>query len=171
LSEAAFRSKNDDVLSKAIRDAASKTNLLSQFELIRIGNAIKTTKGKSSVVGAIRSVMYAADFDKALAGAVATLRPFELAKWPVLTYFPYLRFPERHMFLKPEVTRDCADRMGIDLEYDSTPNAATYRQLLALTEALRTALRPLRPRDNIDIQSAIWVLGDDEYRSRLASLK
>jgi len=35
-----------------------------------------------------------------------------------------------------------------------------------LAEVVRKNLRDLRPRDMIDLQSFIWVLGSDEYEER-----
>ena len=70
----------------------------------------------------------------------------------------------RHMFLKPTVTADFADRVGHDFHhrYTAEPNADTYLALLDLVEKTRAAIAELKPRDNIDIRSFIWVVG--EYR-------
>jgi hypothetical protein len=40
------------------------------------------------------------------------LKPHDSAKWTVATYLPFLWQPEKHMFLKPEVTKDFAARVG-----------------------------------------------------------
>lgn len=168
LTEQQLRDGDRAESAQLVREAASKTNLLASFELIKLNDAIKSTAGQVAVVDAAGALLYGPDFDRALAAAATSLRSFELAKWPILTYLPYLRFPERHMFLKPQVTNDCADRLGFDLEYEPTPNARTYARLLAMAAELRAALKELKPNDNIDIQSAIWALGDEEYRRSLA---
>jgi hypothetical protein len=36
--------------------------------------------------------------------------------------------------------------------------------VLEFARAVRHDLRDLRPRDMIDVQSFLWVLGSDEYR-------
>jgi hypothetical protein len=38
--------------------------------------------------------------------------------WPVATILPYLADPSRFMLLKPEVTRQAAERYPFDLMYD-----------------------------------------------------
>lgn len=44
-----------------------------------------------------------------------------------------------------------------------TPRWATYAGVLDLARTVRADLADLRPRDQIDIQSFLWVLGSDEY--------
>jgi hypothetical protein len=68
------------------------------------------------------------------------------------------------MFLKPTVTADFADRVGHEFHhrYNPEPNPDTYTSLLDLVATTRKAILSLEPRDNLDIQSFIWVVG--EYR-------
>lgn len=42
----------------------------------------------------------------------AALHAGRVATWPVATYLPYLWQLDRHNFLKPEVTKTFADRVG-----------------------------------------------------------
>lgn len=71
--------------------------------------------------------------------------------------------PEKHFFLKPNVTKSAAQKYGFDFRYQSKPNWNTYANLLEFAETVRRDLRDLRPCDMIDIQSFIWVQGSDEY--------
>jgi hypothetical protein len=80
--------------------------------------------------------------------------------WPIATILPYLADPTRFMFLKPEVTKQAAERLAFDLNYDSHPNWRTYRKLLMMGDLLMQRLKPLGARDWIDVQSFIWVVGD-----------
>ncbi len=90
------------------------------------------------------------------------LKPHENAKWTVVTYLPYLWRPDHHMFLKPEVTKDFATRVGhfFASQYAAQLDIAVYRSLLDLTSKADDALNSLKPRDQIDIQSFIWIVGD-----------
>ena len=45
----------------------------------------------------------------------------------------------------------------------SRPGWETYASLLEFADVVRRDLREMRPRDLIDIQSFIWVLGSNEY--------
>ena len=97
--------------------------------------------------------------------AVASLprRQTRVLTWPLLTVFGFIAKPERHMFLKPNVTRVAARAYDFDFHYLSKPTWATYASLLTFAEQVRRDQRDLRPRDMIDLQSFIWVQGSDEY--------
>jgi hypothetical protein len=83
--------------------------------------------------------------------------------WPVQTVFGFIARPDRDIFLKPVVTRNAAEAYGFPFEYRSRPSWPTYAGLLGFAEALFRDLQDLRPRDLIDIQSFVWVLGSSEY--------
>ena len=71
--------------------------------------------------------------------------------------------PEEHIFLKPRVTQAAARQYAFDFRYQSRPNWDTYQSLLEFAEQVRRDQRDLKPRDMIDLQGFIWVLGSDEY--------
>ena len=71
--------------------------------------------------------------------------------------------PERHVFLKPNVTRKAAREYGFEFRYCPEPSRETYESLLEFAETVRRDVEDLRPKDMIDIQSFLWVLGSDEY--------
>jgi len=52
---------------------------------------------------------------------------------------------------------------GHPFRYQSIPSRYVYDNLLQFGAALEKSLADLQPRDMIDIQSFIWVLGSDEY--------
>jgi hypothetical protein len=88
--------------------------------------------------------------------------------WPVLTVFPFLADPTRHLYVKPTVTMTAAARWGFPFRYSSAPQYATYRSALdfaaRIAEDLNAARFPGgRGRDLIDRQSFIWVAGSSEY--------
>ena len=65
------------------------------------------------------------------------------------------------MFLEPEVTRALAARVGHFFHdtYDAAPGAQTYADLLDRATWTRKQIAALSPRDNIDVQCFIWVVG------------
>jgi hypothetical protein len=83
--------------------------------------------------------------------------------WPVVTVFGFLAQPQVHLYLKPTVTRNAAGQYGIDFGYISRPSSAVYWRLLQFAARVSNDLQVLRPRDMIDVQSFILVLGSDEY--------
>jgi hypothetical protein len=61
------------------------------------------------------------------------------------------------------VSRIAAGAYGFDFRYDSRPAWHTYASLRAFAETVRRDQSDLRPRDMIDLQGFIRVLGSDEY--------
>ena len=92
-------------------------------------------------------------------------RQTRVLTWPLVTVFGFIAQPERHIFLKPNVTRVAAREYEYDFEYRSRPNWETYTSLLRFAETVREDNRDLRPRDMIDLQSFLWVQGSDEYET------
>jgi len=83
--------------------------------------------------------------------------------WPVVTVFGFIAQPDKHIFLKPNTTKEAARKIGLPFDYVSRPNWRTYLSYLTLADTLRKAIRHMRPRDMIDLQSFLWVQGSDEY--------
>ena len=83
--------------------------------------------------------------------------------WPILTVFGFIARPRVHAFLKPVAMQRAAQAYGFDLAYSSTPNWDTYSSFLDLCRVVKSDLADLEPRDQIDIQSFLWVQGSEEY--------
>lgn len=66
------------------------------------------------------------------------------------------------MFLKPEATTDFASRVGHRFanEYGPQLDISVYESLLDLAGKTSAELVDLNPRDRIDVQSFIWVVGN-----------
>jgi hypothetical protein len=99
--------------------------------------------------------------DATLRAVEAVLQPHGAAKWMIVTYLPFLWQPIGNMFLKPAVMKDYANRIGhrFALDYEPTLDFAVYESLLDLAASTEREIVKLRPRDRIDIQSFIWVVG------------
>jgi hypothetical protein len=147
-----------------------RTNLLYSFEKIALRDALRTPAGARRFAVALGDLLSgrgdeAERFDRWCAElARLPQRGKRVLTWPVATVFPFLALPERHVFLKPMVTRRAAEAYGFPFEYQPRPAwNPTYASLLALAATVRRDLRDLRPRDMIDVQSFLWVQGSDEY--------
>lgn len=101
------------------------------------------------------------NFSQSLSEMAELIRPYGRASWPLVTILPFLLNPERHMFLKPKVTKDYADRVGHDFTqtYSSEITSETYASLLELVKWTEVRIADLKPKDGIDVQSFIWVVG------------
>jgi hypothetical protein len=147
----------------------SRTNLLFSFEKMALRDAVKSDRGARSFVSALREVLHGSGnlsrrFDRwcnALAGLPR--RQTRVLTWPVATVFPFLAEPGKHFFLKPRVTQRAFAAYGLPFDYVSKPGGAAYAHLLSLVAEVRRDLADLEPRDQIDLQSFLWVLGSDEY--------
>ena len=157
-----------EIGSEAIR-IESRTNLLFSFEKMAIRDALKSKRGARAFAEGLYALLYGpgnlqAKFSR-WCEVVAGLprKQSRVLTWPVATVFGFIAQPDTHIFLKPTVTRLAAREYGFDFRYRSGPSWETYSSLLAFARQIGNDLRDLRPRDFIDIQSFIWVLGSDEY--------
>ncbi len=157
-----------EIGSEAIR-IESRTNLLFSFEKMAIRDALKSKRGARAFAEGLYALLYGsgnlqAKFSR-WCEVVAGLprKQSRVLTWPVATVFGFIAQPDAHIFLKPTVTRLAAREYGFDFRYRSGPSWETYSSLLAFARQIGNDLRDLRPRDFIDIQSFIWVLGSDEY--------
>ena len=132
------------------------TNLVFPRETISLKNGLKDEGNARLFAESLRALLYGdADAGTRFAAYCDTLSALGAAKWPLATYFPFVAFPEREMFLKPTVTRKVAEMLGFELNYSVEPNWLTYSKLLELSRHIFDSLAELRPRDMFDIQSFI----------------
>ena len=143
---------------EAVLSVFRATNLLSPFEKARLQAVLRESAADAFVRAAARFAI--GDMKSALLEMERALKPYDSAKWTVVTYLPFLWRPEAHMFLKPEVTKDFAARVGhrFASDYDSGLDLGIYESLLDLVEQTLGQLAELQPRDRIDVQSFIWVV-------------
>ncbi|MEO8432595.1 MAG: hypothetical protein ABI592_13870 [Acidobacteriota bacterium] len=157
-----------EIASTAVR-IESRTNLLFSFEKMAVRDAVKEAEGARLFAEGLHDFLHGRGSEERRferwCETVGSLprRQTRVLTWPVATVFGFLAAPDRHIFLKPNVTRAAAERYGYDFLYRSRPGWATYASLLDFAETIRRDQRDLEPRDLIDIQSFIWVQGSDEY--------
>lgn len=173
LNQAAYRSKLSngkflEIGAEAV-SIESRTNLLFSFEKMAIRDALKTEHGAQAFAEGLYALLYSPGSPQGKfnlwCDVVASLprKQSRVLTWPLATVFGFIAQPQRHIFLKPTVTRRAATQFGFDFHYRSRPSWETYSNLLLFAREIDHDLRDLRPRDLIDIQSFIWVLGSDEY--------
>ncbi len=157
-----------EVAAHAVR-IESRTNLLFSFEKMALRDAVKSSAGAKLFSEALYRFLHgpgrAEDRFEGWCAAVAQLprRQTRVLTWPLVTVWGFIAQPQKHIFLKPNVTRRAAHAYGYPFAYASGPSWPVYRSLLEFADKIRTDNRDLRPRDMIDLQSFIWVQGSDEY--------
>ncbi|MEA3077287.1 MAG: hypothetical protein QOF60_2195 [Actinomycetota bacterium] len=169
-----FRSKLDDgghaeIAATAVRIESSRA-LLFSFEKMALRDAVvRSDKGARLFADGLYDWLWGPGSEEERferwVEVVASLprRQTRVATWPVITVFGFIARPRVHCYLKPLATKRAAGAYGFDLSYSSRPSWSTYSSLLALCRTVRADLADLRPRDQIDVQSFLWVQGSDEY--------
>jgi hypothetical protein len=157
-----------EIAARAVR-LESKTNLLFSFEKMALRDAVKSPAGSRTFAEGLYDVLHGpGSTEKRFARwceAVGSLprRQTRVLTWPVVTVFGFFAQPAEHIYLKPKAMRRAAELYGFDFQYQSRPSWEAYGGLLEFAEVIRHDLRDLRPRDMIDLQSFMWVVGSDEY--------
>ena len=157
-----------EIASEAIR-VESRTNLLFSFEKMALRDAVREREGAETFSRGLYDILFsgaspAKRFDR-WCGAIESLprKQTRVLTHPAVTVFPFIAQPERHIFLKPNVTRKAAAEYGFDFRYKSKPGWDTYSSLLEFAQVIKSDLARMKPRDMIDVQSFIWVIGSEEY--------
>jgi hypothetical protein len=150
----------------------SRTNLLFSFEKMALRDAVKTPAGARLFATELYGFLYGPGspqrrFRDWLQALAELPQPgSRVLTWPVATVFGFIARPDRHLFLKPRVTRRAAQAYGSALPYASAPSWPLYQELLTFAAVIRRDLdrKPgFKARDMIDLQSFIWVQGAAEY--------
>ena len=145
---------------EAVLSVFRATNLLSPFEKTRLQDVLRGPHADPFIQAAASFAL--GETKSALGKMEKALKPHDSAKWTVITYLPFLWRPEAHMFLKPEVTKDFAARVGHPFAstYEAGLSIDVYDSLLNLVTETERELADLEPRDRIDVQSFIWTVGE-----------
>lgn len=154
--EAAARGEVDP---RAVAAAVSGLDLLQpRFEAPRFLDLLRSPNGGDALVAFARFTLEPTA--RELSAMARVLRPSNL-RWAAATVLPFLWRPDAHFFLKPDITKDFAARVGHPFAHVYAPDLRidVYDCLLDLVAAARHALAPMEPRDGIDLQSFIFVVG------------
>jgi len=158
----------EEIAGTAVR-IESRTNLLFSFEKMALRDAVKRPDGAQAFAEGLYELLHGRASEERRferwCETVAGLprRQTRVLTWPIVTVFGFVAHPDRHIFLKPNVTRVAAREYDFDFQYASRPNWSTYASLLDFAARVLRDQRDLGPRDMIDAQSFIWVQGSDEY--------
>jgi hypothetical protein len=158
----------EEIAKRAVK-IESKTNLLFSFEKMALRDAVNTSQSSRLFAEGLFDLIYGVNslpqrFER-YKNVLATLpvRQTRVLTWPVLTVFGFIADPSQHIYLKPTVTKLAARKYKFDLQYSPKPSWDVYQSLLSFAEQIRRDTAKWKPRDMIDIQSFIWVMGSSEY--------
>ena len=172
--KAGLRAALDDGQHREVAAAATRIEsgraLLFSFEKMALRDAVvRSEEGARQFAEGLYDWLYGpggegARFERWTA-VVRSLprRQTRVATWPVVTVFGSIARPKVHLFVKPLTIKRAAEAYAFGLNYRPAPGWPTYAGVLDLARTVRADLADLGPRDQIDIQSFLWVLGSDEY--------
>ena len=160
----------EEVAARAIRvEQRSRHSMIFSFEKMALRDAVRSRTGARAFAEGLFEFLHGTGsierrFTRWVEVVAALPRKqTRVLTWPLVTVFGFIAQPDRHIFLKPNVTRAAARAYGFDFLYQSRPSWETYASLLDFAALVRRDLADLKPRDMIDIQSFLWVQGSDEY--------
>lgn len=148
----------EDVCSRALR-VIGKTDLVFPSDRMSLSKALKVEPQREVFATALADQLYGdEDAEIRFKRFAGVLEGLGAAKWTLATYFPFIRFPGEHFFLKPTLTQNAALLCRFDLSYRPEPNRATYRRLLAFARLLSEVIGELEPADMFDLQAFVSCL-------------
>jgi len=157
-----------EIAARAVRIESGR-QLLFSFEKMALRDAVRGTRGATVFAEGLFQFLHGVGSPEQRFSnwvtAVDSLprKQTRVLTWPLVTVFGFIAQPQHHIFLKPNTTKQAARRLGLPFDYASRPNWQTYASYLALAGTVRRAVRDMRPRDMIDLQSFLWVQGSEEY--------
>jgi hypothetical protein len=159
-----------EIAARAVRvEQRSRHSMIFSFEKMALRDAVRSPAGARAFSTGLFDLLHgrgslATRFERWI-GVLGALprRQTRVLTWPLVTVFGFIAQPDRHIFLKPTVTREAARAYGFEFAYSSRPSWAVYDSLLHFARQVQRDTVDLGPRDMIDAQSFIWVQGSDEY--------
>ncbi len=153
-----------EIAQAAVR-IESRTNLIFSYEKMALRDAVRETPGARAFAQGLYAFLHdGGDFDAWCAVIAGLPRPgTRVLTWPIATVFGFIAQPKTHLFVKPTVTKLAARAYGFDFRYEPRPSSAPYASARDFAALVQREQAPLKPRDMIDAQGFIWVMGSDEY--------
>jgi hypothetical protein len=144
------------------RHVESTANLLTKSERKALHDTLELPACQKLFSLGLADLLYGAEKDEArFKHFLRTLGILHLNKWPFATLFSFIRHPQQHAFIKTAAIQNAARALCWRINYKPEPNWKTYDSVMRLYSYVRTNLleEGLMPRDLIDVQSFIWLVG------------
>lgn len=150
-----------DICDRA-RHIEAQTTLLTKSEKTAFYAALDLPMQQKTFSEALNNLLYGADSEEDRFKAfVRALDLLGINRWPYATLFGFIRYPQERDFIKPTVIQNVAKAFCWRIAYKAEPNWRCYAAVLRLYNHLRTSIveEGVMPRDMIDVQSFIWLIG------------
>ena len=116
-----------DVCDRA-RSVINKTNLIHQYEKMWLADGLAADEHQKKFTESLWGLLYGnGEMSVRFERFVEMLYEIGAAKWPIATYFLFITFPDSQMFVKPEVTKNAANILKMEINLSRPePNWLTY---------------------------------------------
>lgn len=156
-----------EICNRAMR-VVNKLNLIFPNEKMALKDGLKLENNQQFFSEKLYALLYSDDEMKSrFNGFASCLGKLGAAKWPIVSYFQFIRYPEQYMFVKPQVTQNAASILGFELNYQSELNWQTYDSVQNFAKYLKERLVEMNPRDMIDVQTFMWCIDPSVYKEYL----
>lgn len=147
---------NGSGYGEAVLSSFRATNLLFRIEKTKLQLLLRGPDADRFIQAA--AAFANGDVKPALLAMRGLLKPYDSGKWTVVTYLPFLWRPDVHVFLKPTMLCQFAERVGdrFASAYSAELDHQVYEALLDMAAETRQRIADLKPRDMIDVQSFMW---------------
>ncbi len=155
-------SEDYNEMCKRALQIINKTNLIFPNERMSLADGLKSPKNQKLFAESLYTLLFCeGELEKPFNDFAACLSELGAAKWTIATYFLFIYYPEKYIFLKPRFSQQAAEVCGIELNYRTNLNWTTYQCFLDFAYFLKQQLSDLYPKDMIDVQSFIWCIAQD----------
>jgi hypothetical protein len=150
----AARSRRWDPVCRAACEALSLAKLVPPADATLLRRALEKGPARGRFGAALVDLFYGRHAPESrVERFAAALEGIGACRWPLATFFGFVRSPEQHAFLRPGETPLAAAALRYDIAFRPEVNAGTYARLLGLSRALGAELAELAPSDAFDVHA------------------
>jgi len=144
-------------ITKRVLKILNATSLILPNERLALKNGLLEERSQEMFAKALFELLYSDDPLKDRFERFSTvLGLINAGKWTLATYFLFVFYPEKHMFVKPKLMQQSADKCRFELNYKAQLNWQTYESVLSFADYVSSELSELKPKDMMDVKGFIW---------------
>lgn len=154
-----LKDENYEEITKRASKVVNSTNLLFANEKMDLRDGLKVPENQKTFSEALYALLFdETEFKDRFEAFFNVLNEIGAAKWTTASYFPFIYYPHKYMFVKPTVTKNVSTMCGFEINYKPQLNWLTYECVLKLSKYLENEISELNPRDMVDVQSFMWCI-------------
>jgi hypothetical protein len=148
-------------ICKRALQVVNKSTLIFPNEKMALKDGLKIPNSEKLFAQNLFTLLFGeGELKERFEGFCRYLEEIKAAKWTTATYFLFITFPSKFMFMKPTIAQHAAMLVKAELNYRSELNWLTYKCLLDFSDYLAKCLTEMdmEPQDMIDVQSFMWCI-------------